>query len=858
MKGKPAKHILSALAGAALLLGCTRTEPESVGAASLTARIAEEVPETRTSYDGYEGKFLWNEGDEIAVHLADGTAAGRYETFKVLPDSPAETGSVAISTTSAMTRDGYAVYPASAAVAASYGSPTLKVTLPAEYDISDIVSGASSIKTSDFSPCPMVAINDPASAPDELDFHHVGGLLRITLKGVEATTQKVRVTFDEYATGIFAVATPSAIPGASVEGPKITVPDEGGRGKVVTFTLAESSLGETLAAGNIVLNVPVPCVTFNSVTVETLNAAGTVEKSKTFDEKPRVFNRHHGKKLAFGLAFDFVLGTLPDAATEGLSDVTVAYTGGDGSFATSFVSYKTSDGGATKTAVPFTLEYSEDEGATWSTTKPSWLSSAPAGGVHAGGSTGESMAVTVLRQVPPDPHHDELCKTSRAKTDFDLSLVDVSTFNWTGGTPGTVRRTANCYVVQGSGTYTFPLVYGNGGDWTKNPDTGVNEDAYRAKTGVDATGYRPDDGETDFLGRFKDHLDNNITSPYIATQQSGKAMSAVLVWQDAPGLVTVDPVISGSGENAYIHFTVPAATITQGNALIAVLVDDDNDGTPETVAWSWHVWVTEEDLTAVKEGSNSNYLAPVDIGWCEGKTETYAARTCQVRATQAGSGLARTATLTQTEGGVVTGGNSPYYQWGRKDPLQASNGKGNTFKTYYPSESAYAPAFVLGPVSIGAAIRSPYTFYMKRSSPYDWCNTTYHNHWSSTINGSGPAYIPNADSKTKTVYDPSPVGFRVPALDAWDGFNTSNFTWGAVGGDNGRTYTPSGLFFPASGIRDVRYGGVEYVGSGSNRWSSSPDSATYACNLSFTLGDVYPSGRYNARAYGFPVRCVKE
>ena len=602
MKGKTARYILAALAGTALFLGCSRIEKEAMEPASLTARIAEEVPATRTSYDSFEGKYLWNEGDEIAVHLADGTANGRYETFKVLPNDPAETASVAISTTSTMTRNAYAVYPASAVVAASYGSPTLKVTLPAEYDISDIVSGTSAIKTSDFSPCPMVAINDPSVAPDRLDFYHVGGLLRITLKGVSPTTRKVRVTFDEYATGTFAVATPSAIPSASVEGPKITAPDAGGRGKVVTFTLAETSIGATLAAGNIVLTVPVPCVTFNSVTVETLDAAGESEVTKTFDEKPLVFNRHHGKKLAFGeLALDFVLGTLSNAE--------VAYPGGDGSFASSFVSYKTNDGGATKTAVPFTLEYSEDGGATWTTTRPSWLSSAPAGGVHTGSTTGESMDVTVAPQVnsAPDPHHDELCKTSRAKTDFDLSLVDASTFSWTGGTPGTVRRTANSYVVQGSGTYKFPLVYGNGVNWTKNTTTGVNESAFRAKAGVDATGYRPDDGETDFLGRFKDHLDNNITSPYIATQQSGKAMGAVLVWEDVPGLVTVDPGISGSGENAYITFSVPDEYITQGNALIAVLVDDDSDGTPETVAWSWHVWVTEEDLTAVKEGSNSNY-----------------------------------------------------------------------------------------------------------------------------------------------------------------------------------------------------------------------------------------------------------
>ena len=862
MKGKTARYILAALAGAAVLLGCTRTEPETVGAASLTARIAEEVPATRTSYDGYEGKFLWNEGDEIAVHIADGTAAGRYETFKVLPNDPAETASVPISTTSSMSRNGYAVYPASAAVAAAYGSPTLKVSLPASYDISDIVSGASSIKTSDFSPCPMVAINDPTAAPDELDFYHVGGLLRITLKGVKATTQKVRVAFDEYATGTFTVATPSAIPSASVEGPKITAPDESGRGKVVTFTLAESSLGATLAAGNIVLNVPVPCVTFNSVTVETLNAAGEAEADKTFDEKPLVFNRHHGKKLAFGeLAIDFVLGTLSDAASEGLSDVMVAYLGGDDSFSSSFVSYKTSDGGATKTAVPFTLEYSEDGGATWTTTAPSWLSSAPAGGVHAGSTTGESMAVTVSPQVNSavDLHHDAMVAKG-TRSGFDLSTLNVAT----GGT--VFRTTANCYVVDRPGTYKFPLVYGNG---VKNGS--VNESAFRAKAGVDATDYRPDDGENNYLGSFKDHLDGNIynggdtqSSPYLTTHLNKDAsdFTAVLLWQDAPGLVTVDPGISGSGENAYITFSVPAETITQGNALIAVLVDADGDSTPE-IAWSWHVWVTEEDLTAVKEGSNSNFLAPVDIGWCEGKAETYAARTCQVRATQAGSGLTRTATLTQAAGDVSTGGNCPYYQWGRKDPLQASNGKGNTFKTYYPSSSAYSPAVADGPVSIGVAIRSPYTFCTNSSSPYDWCSTTYHNHWSSTIAGTGYGQNANANAKTKTVYDPSPVGFRVPAQDAWSGFDTSNFTWGAVGGDNGRTYGPSGLFLPASGIRLYSSGGLGNstygVGGDGFHWCSSPrpNTYSYAHNLSFSSGRLDPSN-FSNRASGIPVRCVKE
>ena len=471
------------------------------------------------------------------------------------------------------------------------------------------------------------------------------------------------------------------------------------------------------------------------------------------------------------------------------------------------------------------------------------------------------MAVTVSPQVNSavDLHHDAMVAKG-TRSGFDLSTLNVAT----GGT--VFRTTANCYVVDRPGTYKFPLVYGNG---VKNGS--VNESAFRAKAGVDATDYRPDDGENNYLGSFKDHLDGNIynggdtqSSPYLTTHLNKDAsdFTAVLLWQDAPGLVTVDPGISGSGENAYITFSVPAETITQGNALIAVLVDADGDSTPE-IAWSWHVWVTEEDLTAVKEGSNSNFLAPVDIGWCEGKAETYAARTCQVRATQAGSGLTRTATLTQAAGDVSTGGNCPYYQWGRKDPLQASNGKGNTFKTYYPSSSAYSPAVADGPVSIGVAIRSPYTFCTNSSSPYDWCSTTYHNHWSSTIAGTGYGQNANANAKTKTVYDPSPVGFRVPAQDAWSGFDTSNFTWGAVGGDNGRTYGPSGLFLPASGIRLYSSGGLGNstygVGGDGFHWCSSPrpNTYSYAHNLSFSSGRLDPSN-FSNRASGIPVRCVKE
>ena len=66
-------------------------------------------------------------------------------------------------------------------------------------------------------------------------------------------------------------------------------------------------------------------------------------------------------------------------------------------------------------------------------------------------------------------------------------------------------------------------------------------------------------------------------------------------------------------------------------------------------------------------------------------------------------------------------------------------------------------------------------------------------------------------------------------------------------------------FYPATGYRDSRSGGLYYVGAFGYSWSSSSISAasTYGSNLNFTSGNVIPEYS-NYRSYGFPVRCVQE
>lgn len=843
MKMKTKKSLVLLLCGvAAITVGCQQNELDFPGGKVLKAVI--EGGETRTSFDSYEGKFAWTPDDQLAVYYSDGTKSIATVATDGTVEVPASTAS--------RYRSYYAVYPASVVEDITDGSQPLQVTLPTSYDISG--------KSEDYSPLPMVALNDEDS--DFLMFYHVGGLLRITLQGVKTGTTSVRVTFDKDVTGTYSVSNPGT--------DRPTIKTAGtATNNVVIFTGITST-------ERVVLNVPVPCGIYSSVTVETLNTSSEVTASQTYDERDLVFLRHHGKKLSFGeLAFDFVFGSLHEIRYFSSYGQTRTINNGD------FVSYKTD--GTTTAPVSFTLEYSIDDGTTWSTTAPSWLTP---GVIDMDGSvTGMDIEMTASESptVEVDEHHDELVKSERAKADFDLSLVNVATFDWINGTPSSVHRTANCYVVQGAGSYKFPLVYGNGVDWTKNTDTGNNEDAYCAKAGVDGE-YRPADGNVNYLGRFKDHLNENIMSPYIAIQHSGKAMSAVLLWQDVDGLVQVNSTISGSGANAYITFSVPSATITQGNALIAVLVDENDDNVPETIAWSWHIWVTDEDMTDVKEGSSGYMFAPKNIGFCEGKKTITEGRICLVRATQSVSGKTETCTLDQSPDETQYPGSSLFFQWGRKDPQWASNGMGNNtgaapgaitpFKVYYPTSPDYAPKnYAEDCVTIGTAIQHPFQPYTVHDAqplgPSDWCVTTYYNYWNSVINGLNQSDY--ATPVTKTVYDPSPVGYEMPPQAAFSSYTKDNCTFDidddrsmkGICTDNEQLY--DGLFFHCEGRGFYRPDEIyaREVGSEGYYWSANPNNNHYSIGMWFWYGSnssqrSIDNGHGTYRDNGCSVRPVME
>ena len=209
-------------------------ENELLRTETLTARIVN----TKVNVDA-AGKFSWTEGDEIAVHR---TVNG-YETATLTGD-----GAFNVHLADGESRDGYAVYPASVATDAA----SLTVNLPTAYTIP---------KTgmADYSPLPMVAVNDPAS--DDLFFHHVGGIIRLVLDKVPYETQKIVVNLGKKVTGDFVVDNPDS------DTPSIAL--SAGTAEDIVFTLA-SPVNNALQNG-FVINIPVPVGTYETVSVELYN-----------------------------------------------------------------------------------------------------------------------------------------------------------------------------------------------------------------------------------------------------------------------------------------------------------------------------------------------------------------------------------------------------------------------------------------------------------------------------------------------------------------------------------------------------------------------------------------------------------
>ena len=170
-------------------------------------------------------------------------------------------GSFSIHLADGESRDFYAVYPAESADASAFGDSDLRINLPSAYSISK--NGMA-----DYSPLPMVAINDPSS--EDVLFHHLGGILRLVLDEVPYETMKISVNVGKKVTGSFDVIDPST------SSPYIAL--SAGTAEDVDFNLTTPVSG---TANDFVINLPLPVGEYETLSVKIYDRYGNLIVEKT-------------------------------------------------------------------------------------------------------------------------------------------------------------------------------------------------------------------------------------------------------------------------------------------------------------------------------------------------------------------------------------------------------------------------------------------------------------------------------------------------------------------------------------------------------------------------------------------------
>ncbi len=418
------------------------------------------------------------------------------------------------------------------------------------------------------------------------------------------------------------------------------------------------------------------------------------------------------------------------------------------------------------------------------------------------------------------------------------------------------QTTANCYVVNAPGTYMLPLVYGNA-----IVENNVNDGAYNKDN------------------KFVDYKGQHITSPYLPTPDD-----ATLVWSD--GFYMFKDVRL-SADKKYLIFTIDPDYIQQANAVVAVRDAGDN------IMWSWHIWVTEHkinetiDYQAYQNASTTYSIMPCNLGWVDGKMVFYNPRELDFEFTQDKTGTKMPMKLTQAGAKLdYRDIGSTYYQWGRKDPIVALKNRNETgVEDYRPMETPeekYQYKVVPGGVSMATAIQNPNIYYVQPNPES--------NYWLSS--SSFTVKLWDGDTRdygeleeiasTKTVYDPSPRGFKVPFPWVFAGFvkgGTSTTSGGSLNGyidPNERFkyhvyYTsPNGVrgetVFTATGQRSSR----DNLGTGAGSlwaldrvyyWTCNPARPGEAYSLVICKDsevELYSYAFRGNQAMARPVRCMKE
>lgn len=288
-------------------------------------------------------------------------------------------------------------------------------------------------------------------------------------------------------------------------------------------------------------------------------------------------------------------------------------------------------------------------------------------------------------------------------------------------------------------------------------------------------------------------------------------------WNNGEEVTANSVVAAASYAEDYIIIKMPD-NLHPGNAVIAAR---DAQG---KILWSWHIWVPQTEIVTMNYGILAPDMMDRNLG-------ALVAATADAPAPVESFGLS--------------------YQWGRKDPFP------NAMAPKSSSNATVAGVAVTQMKGSGSADESKITLEQSIANPTllgftqngDWLTPQTNNLW--------------MDSE-KTIYDPCPPGYRVPARDKNQPFHSGDLSTAAGWSESTTNFVftigdPKAVF-PLAGYRDdYGPGGFTHAYDRGAYWTSyaSADSKTgYYVNVR-SPGSAHKLTEVG-KARGCSVRCVAE
>ncbi len=430
---------------------------------------------------------------------------------------------------------------------------------------------------------------------------------------------------------------------------------------------------------------------------------------------------------------------------------------------------------------------------------------------------------------------------------------------------------------KGDPSYDERVTLLNSTDYTKNTIPRSNCYILNPSDLTDQTIYIPIDRIDEFWRNKSGYTESTYTDNNILSNVKSD-WEAVLMWHDSEytldgegdaqnlgGLKVAKGTSPSSKGVACVVVTLPRYYQHCNVGFVVRRTDEKHKG---DILWSWHLWITDYNpypkrlLPSLNIGSYDvdggalhRYKNPAFEGGI------YSDKFIMDRNIGARSADFKGHGSINNDNNTVSAG-SLYYQFGRKDPFSSAATYLNGYEYTTGVDAAKQQSFEY-------SVNNPEKF-IYIDALKNWCRNA------NSTNYIWNDYKIEAEGYTsgKSIFDPSPLGFRLPISDTWSDFtggkesdetapnNNFTFIWTRYQTpileeyNYGRLYTGY-AYYPTSGQMPDR--GDILVGYKGNGycWSANSSTENNGCYLGF--GSAFLSKELSVvRAKGYPVRPIQE